>query len=83
MNHIAVRDTKGHRDRVSILPQLVRHKLKLQIDYVKSLHQVDLAEGAGEVYLPCALERKYPKAASSIDNVMREPQIRYLAMSSR
>ena len=66
MNHIVVRDTKGYKDRVSILPELLRQKLRLQIDYVKSLNQIDSAEGAGEVYLPYALARKYPNAARSL-----------------
>ena len=65
MNHVVLRDTKGHKDRVSILPDLLKAKLKLQIDYVRSLHQIDLAEGMGEVFLPYAIGRKYPKAAAS------------------
>jgi len=45
------------------LPQTVKNILKLHIDEVKALHDKDLAGGYGEVYLPDALERKYPNAA--------------------
>ncbi len=63
MNHIVLRDTKGHRDRVTILPQRVRQGLEKQIHYAASLHHLDLENGLGEVYLPGALARKYPSAA--------------------
>jgi site-specific recombinase XerD len=59
---IFVRGSKGDKDRTTILPQTVKEKLKLHLDEVKILHEKDLAEGHGEVYLPDALERKYPNA---------------------
>jgi len=62
-NLIFVRASKGDKDRTTILPQAVKDKLKLHIDQVKLLHDKDLAGGHGEVYLPDALERKYPNAA--------------------
>lgn len=62
-NQIFIRDGKGQKDRVSVLPQsLVRH-LWLQLAKVRLVHQEDLAGGFGEVYLPYALDRKYPNAA--------------------
>jgi integron integrase len=62
-NLIFVRESKGDKDRTTILPQTVKNILKLHIDEVKALHDKDLAGGYGEVYLPDALERKYPNAA--------------------
>lgn len=65
MNHIVVRDTKGYKDRVTILPGAVVDKLRTQLDHVSSLHSLDLIDGYGKVYLPYALAKKYPKASSS------------------
>ena len=59
---ITVRDGKGKKDRVTMLPNSARESLKLQMEKAKRLHQQDLAEGYGVVYLPYALQRKYPKA---------------------
>lgn len=63
-NHqVIIRSGKGNKDRVTILPQSLVEKLQTQIIYAKKLHDLDLAEGFGEVYLPYALNRKYPNAA--------------------
>jgi integron integrase len=62
-NLIFVRASKGDKDRATILPQTIKDKLKIHIKEVKKLHDKDLAGGHGEVYLPDALERKYPNAA--------------------
>ena len=59
---ITVRDGKGQKDRVTMLPNSTILPLKLQLEKAKRLHQQDLAEGYGAVYLPYALERKYPNA---------------------
>ena len=61
-NQIMVRDGKGEKDRVTVLPNAVREPLKKHLEKVKDLHEKDLKEGFGSVYLPYALERKYPKA---------------------
>src|SRR5690606_29803281 len=61
---ILVRDGKGMKDRVTLLPQAVVGPLQLHLERVKALHRSDLAAGFGEVYLPFALARKYPKAAT-------------------
>ena len=62
-NQIVVRDGKGEKDRMTVLPKSVVVSLKEQISIAKSLHERDLDEGLGDVYLPFALERKYPNAA--------------------
>ena len=61
-NQIIVRDTKGRVDRVTLLPDAVKSTLKEHLEKVKPLHEQDLKEGFGKVYLPFALERKYPNA---------------------
>ena len=60
---IMVRDAKGSKDRVTPLPSCLFEPLKHQIEHVKELHKRDLAAGFGSVYLPTALEQKYPSAA--------------------
>lgn len=59
---ITVRSGKGDKDRSTILPSSLRDALAQQIDNVRRLHTIDIANGYGEVYLPHALERKYPNA---------------------
>jgi len=59
---IMIRDGKGYQDRVTLLPTSVVDALKAHLREVKYLHEKDLQEGYGQVYLPYALERKYPKA---------------------
>jgi integron integrase len=59
---IVVRDGKGHKDRVTMLPQNVQASLQRHLHDVKTLHTQDVQAGAGHVYLPYALERKYPNA---------------------
>lgn len=61
---ITVRDGKGMKDRVTMLPQSLIRPLELQLEFSKLLHETDLREGYGAVYLPFALERKYPNAGS-------------------
>ncbi|MBW8372299.1 MAG: integron integrase [Thiobacillus sp.] len=60
---ILVREGKGFKDRVTMLPAMLVEPLKAHLKQVKVLHDQDVAEGFGEVYLPYALDRKYPNAA--------------------
>jgi integron integrase len=60
---ILVRDGKGAKDRVTMLPQSVTEPLKAHLQQAKVLHDRDIVEGFGEVELPDALRRKYPRAA--------------------
>lgn len=61
-NLLIVRSDKGDKDRSTILPEAIRKPLRLHLERVKALHEKDLSAGFGEVYLPDALERKYPNA---------------------
>jgi integron integrase len=60
---ILVRDGKGEKDRRTILPRPLVEPLRQRLDGVKVLHEQDLREGFGDVYLPYALGRKYTNAA--------------------
>jgi integron integrase len=62
-DEITVRDGKGEKDRVTMLPHALQYGLRLQIGAVQQLHIVDLKRGYGAVHLPYALERKYKNAA--------------------
>jgi len=62
MNQILVRDGKGEKDRITMLPACLKEKLKEHLKKVKEIHEQDLREGFGRVYLPHALSEKYPNA---------------------
>ena len=59
---ILVRSGKGGKDRVTTLPEVLTPQLESQLEHVKRLHKADLDDGFGRVYLPFALDRKYPNA---------------------
>ncbi|MDA7086397.1 integron integrase [Pseudomonas sp. SA3-5] len=59
---ILIRDGKGMKDRVTMLPQSLIPLLQGHLAVVRAIHQTELQAGRGDVYLPFALERKYPKA---------------------
>ena len=59
---ILVRDGKGDKDRVTVLPERLVEPVRGHLQRVRALHQRDLREGYGEVSLPHALARKYPRA---------------------
>lgn len=59
---IFIRSAKGEKDRVTLLPEYVIESLKKHLAYVKMLHEKDLKDGFDSVYMPYALERKYPNA---------------------
>jgi hypothetical protein len=62
-NRAVVLEGKGDKDRRTVLPDAVKGELRDHLDGVRALHDRDLAEGFGEVYLPSALGVKYPGAA--------------------
>lgn len=61
-NEIMVRDGKGGKDRVTVLPQTLKPVLERHLAEVKAIHDRDLAAGFGHVFLPNALAEKYPNA---------------------
>jgi integron integrase len=63
-HQLTVRDGKGEKDRVTILPHILVAPLQAQLRAARHLHAADLELGYGAVYLPHALERKYPNAAT-------------------
>jgi integron integrase len=60
---IAVRDGKGSKDRVTMLPTTLVGPLSAHLARRRRQHEVELSDGAGSVFLPDALHRKYPRAA--------------------
>ena len=64
-HEILVREGKGFKDRVTMLPSSLVQPLKQHLERVKVLHGEDLAKGYGEVFMPMALEKKYPSAGKS------------------
>ncbi len=60
---ILIRDGKGFKDRITMLPASLVVPLKTHLQKVKALHDDDLAKGYGAVYMPQALGKKYPYAA--------------------
>jgi len=60
---ITVRDGKGNKDRVTMLPVSVAEVLRPHLEKVRALHEQDLRAGYGDVYLPFSLERKYKSAS--------------------
>ena len=61
-NEITVRDGKGAKDRVTILPVSLKAPLQEHLRRVKAVHEKDLRKGWGRVQIPDALDRKYPNA---------------------
>jgi integron integrase len=61
-DQILIRDGKGAKDRVTMLPGSLKPALQEHLKAVKKLHENDLREGHGRVHLPYALARKYPRA---------------------
>lgn len=63
LNQITIREGKGGKDRLTVLPATAQPALREHLAGVQALHDLDRAEGFGRVYLPTALDRKYPAAA--------------------
>jgi len=62
LGQIVVRDGKGAKDRITVLPEKAVQALRAQIESARQVHKRDLAEGFGRVWLPYALAQKYPNA---------------------
>jgi len=65
-HQLLVRNSKGLKDRHTILPESLVEELGRHLEKVRNLHNIDLAKGWGEVVLPKALERKYPNASKEL-----------------
>jgi integron integrase len=61
-SQILIRDGKGAKDRVTMLPRRLFPPLRRHLAFARSIHEQDLAEGFGVAWLPSALARKYPAA---------------------
>ncbi|MDT8317232.1 MAG: integron integrase [bacterium] len=70
-SQITVRDAKGGKDRRTMLSERLKGDLESQMERVRILHEKDLADGVGSVYLPFALRKKFPNAS-------KEPEWQYL-----
>lgn len=64
---LVVRNGKGNKDRITMLPESCVNLLKIHLKKVKNLHKQDLAKGFGFAILPKALSRKYPNAPSDFE----------------
>lgn len=73
---ITVREGKGGKDRITMLPVNLAKALERELAKVRAQHEEDVARGLGEVYLPNALARKFPGAS-------RELGSQYVFPSSR
>ena len=62
IQQLTVRDGKGGKDRVTVLPAALVAPLSVHLERVKEQHELAMARGFGGVELPFALERKYPRA---------------------
>lgn len=62
---LLVRDGKGGKDRITMLPARLKEAVVAQIELARSLHQADLQAGRGRVWLPHALATRYPSAATA------------------
>ncbi len=63
---ITVRDGKGGKDRITVLPESIIEPLKNHVKKVVRIHERDMRNGYNSVYMPYALERKYPSAGKEI-----------------
>jgi integron integrase len=59
---LLIREGKGNKDRVTVLPENLLVPLRARLDKTRTLHNKDLDAGFGEVHMPQALDVKYPKA---------------------
>jgi len=83
MGYIIVRDGKGAKDRTTLLPKSLITDLKNQSIFVSRLLEFDKGRGVGPVFLPHALERKYPSAGHELawqfmfpsDNISKDPRV--------
>jgi integrase len=61
-DRVYIWDSKSMKDRTVPLPQKIKERLKVQVGMVEEIHKKDIDNGYGTVYMPYALERKYPNS---------------------
>lgn len=61
-HEILIRDGKGMKDRITMLPRSMVQPLRQHLAVVQAIHRAELEQARGDVWLPFALARKYPKA---------------------
>ncbi len=66
LNEITVNEPKGGRSRKTMLPEKLKVPLREQFEKVRIIHKQDLSKGFGEVFLPYALDKKYPNASKEL-----------------
>lgn len=66
VNLLYIRGAKGNKDRTTVFPQQIKEELRAEIEKVKAIHEQDLADGFGDVYLPNALSVKYKNASKEL-----------------
>jgi integron integrase len=79
---LAVRAGKGNKDRLTMIPRTLEVRLREHRERLRELHRKDRASGLAGVFLPEALERKWPKAGETFEwfwffpsrNLMRDPR---------
>ncbi|MBY0241518.1 MAG: integron integrase [Burkholderiaceae bacterium] len=82
MHQLVIRNGKGAKDRVTMLPKSLVDPITAHLELVRLQHERDCEQGGGEVYLPFALDRKYPAAAKEwkwqyvfpADRLSRDPR---------
>ncbi len=82
-DRVYIWDSKSLKDRTVPLPQKIKEQLKVQVAKIEEIHKKDMADGYGTVYMPYALERKYPNAKFEtkwqflfpMKNVAKDPRI--------
>jgi len=67
LHQVLVRDGKGRKDRVTMLPDALADPLRAQLERVRELHRTDVRAGCARVWLPTALGRKFPGAGSALE----------------
>jgi integron integrase len=83
MGYIVIRDGKGAKDRTTLLPKSLINDLKNQVVVVSKLLEFDKSRKIGPVYLPHALEQKYPYAGHALEwqylfpseNISKDPRV--------
>jgi integron integrase len=65
LRQVSIRNGKGRKDRVTMLPDSLHEPLRLHLEIVRQLHRKDLADGFGAAPLPHALARRYPHAPTA------------------